>query len=199
MFLTPLLPSQGGTMTARMKLPLKLVFSIFATVGLVGCSSSNGPTSVYTPSDDAGGSGGNNNSNDSGSTGTGTSKDAGGGGGGGDSGGSSSCVIPEDWQDNSPSGTCSTCEQTNCCAMIVACNADTGCKAIYDCQNNCYSGIGADGGQISQDGGIVDDAGDTAEDLCAQGCTAAGSTASQALFTPQDNCVNGTACGTPCD
>ncbi len=182
-------------MTCRMKLPLTIL-GILASCGLVACSSSpTGNTGVITPNDDSGSPAASNDSgtpanNDSGSSGGGDS-----GGAGGDSGGSS-CTLPSAWSMNP---ACDSCQTQYCCASINKCAADPGCTAIYNCQVNCYSGVGIDGGTISQDGGLVDDAGDTVEDLCAQACLAAGTTAAQALFNPQDQCVNVTSCSSACD
>jgi hypothetical protein len=173
-------------MTCEMKLSLTHAFVLLlAAYGLAGCSSSSAPASGGLGED----SGSTSSGGDSGGT---TSKGDGGTGSTGD-GGTSSCTIAADWANNSAGPACDTCEQQHCCTVIQACNNDTGCKAIYDCQSNCYSGIGLDGGQIPQDGGPVDDAGDNAEDLCAQTCITQQPSASQGLFTAQDDCVNGTA------
>ena len=83
--------------------------------------------------------------------------------------------LPPDW---SQSATCDDCQTKYCCALIQVCANDPGCTAIYDCQSNCYSGIGPDGGALSTADGSTD------EDTCAAGCFAAGSTAAQGLFTP---------------
>jgi hypothetical protein len=172
-------------MTCEMKLSLTHAFVLLlAACGPAGCSGSSTPIGGSAADSGSTSSGG-----DSGSTSKG---DDGGTGSTGDGGGTS-CTIASDWATNSAGPSCDTCEQKNCCAVIQACNDDKGCKAIYDCQNNCYSGIGTDGGAIPQDGGAVDDAGDNAEDLCAQTCITLQPAASQALFTPQDDCVNGTS------
>jgi hypothetical protein len=176
-----------GTMTCQMKISLTpAIVLLLAACSLGGCSGSSAPTDGSGSGDD---SGSKSSGDDSGST---TSKGDG-GKGSTDDGGNSACTIAADWANNSPGPACDTCVQKNCCGVIQDCSNDTGCKAIYDCQTNCYSGVGLDGGQIDQDGGAVDDAGDSAEDLCAQACIALQSQASQALFASQDNCVNGTA------
>jgi len=152
-----------------------LLLSSFA---FAGCSGSSASPLGSTP--------------DSGSTSTGD--DSGGNTGeGGSTGDGGSCTIATDWSNNSNGAACDSCEQQHCCPAIAACNSDKGCKAIFDCQVNCYSGIGLDGGSVVGDGGPVDDAGDTTEDLCAQACITLQPSASQALFTTQDDCVNGTA------
>jgi hypothetical protein len=171
-----------------MKLSLASAGVLLLTAfGLTGCSGSSSPS--YSVGDDSGSTSGGDDSGSSsnGDAGTGATGD----------GGGSSCTIPSDWAQNSAGPLCDTCEQQHCCAVINACNSDPGCKAIYNCQNNCYSGTGLDGGAISQDGGAVDDAGDTAEDVCAQACVDQAPSAAQALFTPQDDCVNGSS-GTQC-
>ena len=78
---------------------------------------------------------------------------------------------------------CTVCLQPFCCTQINNCYADSGCAQIMTCTSNCYSGMAIDGGMF--------DAGDTnASDACAAACMANTSTASQALFTSQDNCQN---------
>jgi hypothetical protein len=171
-----------------MKLSLASAGVLLLTAfGLTGCSGSSSPS--YSVGDDSGSTSG---GDDSGSS----SKGDGGGGNTGDGGGGS-CTIPADWAQNSAGPLCDTCMQAHCCPVIQASNSDPGCKAIYDCQTNCYSGTGPDGGALSDDGGPVDDAGDTTGDLCAQSCVDTASSAAQALFTPQDDCVNGSS-GTQC-
>jgi hypothetical protein len=173
-------------MTCKMKLSLmRAIVLLLAAAGPAGCSGSSASTSGLGGGVDSGST--SSSGGDSGGT---TPKGDGGTGPTGD-GGTGSCTIASDWSNNSAGPACDTCEQQHCCAVIQACNDDKGCKAIYDCQNNCYTGIGLDGGPIPQDGGAVDDAGDTAEDLCAQTCIDQAPSASQSLFTPQDDCVNG--------
>lgn len=177
-----------GRMTCEMKLSLtRALVLLLAASGPAACSGASTPTTPINGLGDDSGS--TSSGGDSGGT---TPKGDGGTGSTGDGGGSS-CTIAADWASSSAGPACDTCEQQHCCAVIQACNDDKGCKAIFDCQNNCYSGIGPDGGAIPQDGGAVDDAGDSAGDLCAQACIDQAPAASQALFTPQDDCVNGTA------
>jgi hypothetical protein len=80
--------------------------------------------------------------------------------------------------------------QENCCSVIVACAADPGCLAIYNCENKCYEGMGPDGGTVADDDAGTDDAGNTAMDNCVMECQKAGSAAALALYNPQDSCVN---------
>jgi len=182
-------------MSFWIKLPLApALLAALASPGLSACSSaaSPAPASVYS-GDDSGAStpsGG----DDSGSPGTGTTSDSGGGNSGGDAGGAT-CTLPASWVTDTPA--CDTCQEKSCCASILACAADKACTAIYTCQASCYSGTGLDGGTIT--GTPIDDAGDSAEDLCAATCLAAATPAAQALFNPQDTCVNTTSCSAQCD
>jgi hypothetical protein len=169
-----------------MKLSVTIVV-LLAVGGFVACSGSSAPTTnpIGTGTGSGSGSSSGGGGDDSGST----SGDDGGSSSGGEGG---SCTVAADWAQNSNGPACDTCEQKNCCAVIKSCSNDTGCTAIFDCQNNCYSGVGPDGGSVAGDGGIVDDAGDTSEDVCAQACVTQQPQASQDLFTAQDDCVNGT-------
>ena len=90
---------------------------------------------------------------------------------------------------------CNTCQQKNCCAKIVACAGNNDCLGIYKCEQNCYDGIGPDGGAVASDDAGTDDAMNTAMDRCVNDCKAAGTPAGLALYTPQDECVNGDVCG----
>ena len=186
-------------MTSWLKLPLRpAILAALAPFAVVACTdAATGPG--YIPLGDDGGGAADATSpaqNDSGSPGT--TNDSGGatpdaGKGGGDSGGA--CSLPPTW---SQCTACDACQTKNCCAVIQACANDTACTAIYTCQAACYSGTGPDGGPISSSDAAVDDAGDTAQDVCANNCLAAGSAAAQGLFASQDTCVNTTFCATSC-
>jgi hypothetical protein len=179
-------------MSFWIKLPLApALLAALASPGISACASAASPAPATVYSGDDSGASPPANGDDSGSPGT--TGDSGGVSNGGDSG-SATCTLPAAWVNDAPA--CNTCQQKSCCASILACAADKGCTAIFTCQSNCYSGVGLDGGAIT--GTPIDDAGDSAEDLCAATCLSVGTPAAQALFNPQDTCVN-TTCLSTCD
>ncbi|MCA9594836.1 MAG: hypothetical protein KC776_16060 [Myxococcales bacterium] len=104
---------------------IALVVSVLFAVGSFGCGS-----------DDSSGSGGSSGSSgsggSSGSTGGSAGAATGGAGGnggasGGGAGGAGSGDCP----------TCLACVQSACGTEITTCEADTECKAIYDCVKAC--------------------------------------------------------------
>jgi hypothetical protein len=170
---------------------------LVGAAGLVGGCSSSGSGN--------GGSGGSG-------SGTGGGMSAGGGGsgsgtggttsgsGGGSGGGNSNCVIPTTWTENlmDISSQCLPCAQMYCCDKIVTCAGNTACLDIYKCEQNCYNGIGPDGGVVADDDAGTDDAGATAMDRCVEQCKATGSAAGKPAYDDQDSCINGllpTNCG----
>jgi hypothetical protein len=183
-------------MPSWIKLPLApALLAAFALPAVSGCASNSTPdsTSVYSGSEDSGASSADSASpasEDSGGNPVSTSDS--GASSGADSG--ATCALPDLW---SQDPTCDACQEKFCCASILACAGNTACTAIYSCQSNCYSGEGLDGGSISA--APIDDAGDSEEDLCAATCLAEATPAAQALFNPQDTCVNTTSCSVPCD
>jgi hypothetical protein len=180
--------------------------AILALCGATACSSSEWPSEPVTPGNDGGGpattadsgpgtvdDSGGGNGDDAGNPGTGKpdtgvskpGKDASMPSGGDSGGGGASCPVanlPTDWQNtaaNSANNTaCNACMAQYCCDSITACANDTGCKAIYDCQANCYNDADASAAQMN---------------TCTAACVM-GSTTSQGLFNSQDSCVNTTSC-----
>jgi hypothetical protein len=162
-------------MTTFMKLSLGVVILAGATACEGGPETvgSFGKTDASAAKDGAAGDGGGaGEGGDAGETDNdagGTKGDAGGGG--------NTCTVKE----SSGTPACDTCEDSKCCAKINACFDDKDCAAIVACSNHCY-----DDNPKEPDGGKVPDGG---ADDCSNACVAAGTTAGQALFNAQNDCV----------
>jgi hypothetical protein len=99
---------------------------------------------------------------------------------------------------NVATGTCPECATcltgTSCCSSINNCFADNGCNALILCQFNCNNNSTLPGDAAVPDGGDC-------MALCASAVDAGA--VSQALFTAEDNCWEGTGpgattCGNAC-
>lgn len=178
-------------MTCWLKLPLSLAILAAMTPSIAGCTASTvSPPLGIPPVDDGGGAttdattpvgtdaGNPPSPDDAGTTHPPQGTDS-----------AAACSLPSAWSQNP---ACDACQLKNCCTSIQECANDPPCASIYDCQSNCYSGLGPDGGALSTTDGP------TAEDQCASDCVAAGSAAAQTNFAKQDTCVNTTFCTTPC-
>jgi len=99
------------------------------------------------------------------------------------------CVLAPAWATVASEG-CAACQTANCCEQVRTCAADTACTAIFACQQQCFAYLWPDGAPIPHGGGV--------DDVCANDCITAGSPAAQALFIPQDTCVNTVSCAKAC-
>ena len=170
----------------------------------VSCSSGGGGGGAGSGGATGGGTGGTSGGGSGGTTGGGSGGSAAGGATGDNAACAATAGLPKVWRDETPGTDCTTCLLNNCCTVIQACSNNDGCRAIFSCQAACYSGIGPDGSALPGDDAGTDDAGNTAQDNCAENCFKAGPQASKDLFEPADECFNGllpNQCGKPevCD